>query len=304
MRDKESASWVKGTGSHGVLGEVNGNVQVDASVRERAVGEKGKRRERPDLSKSVDSDILFDITGRTLLLGRVEFCFVTAWNAFPWGEYYWEEFHNKVVNLIDIRQKNHIEYKKNNPDKLPTYTIHRFAWALKASLDIGIFPQQLSLVRWGKTSIEDHMTILMLRKNLYCWMTWAASLRMMNLMHILDKMDVVPQMERKLVEDPSDAAIDREPMDAIGHPDENEGPNEKEDPSDATIDGEHTNAIGHPDENEGPSEKEPSSYVLNTPVDNGDVLMTDAPDTINLADPPSHESKITSPGGSEKKEMD
>nr|GEU89610.1 ribonuclease H-like domain-containing protein [Tanacetum cinerariifolium] len=34
-------------------------------------------------------------------------------------EYYWEEFHNKVVNLIDIRRKNHIEYKKYNPDKLP-----------------------------------------------------------------------------------------------------------------------------------------------------------------------------------------
>ncbi|GKD44174.1 phospholipase-like protein [Tanacetum coccineum] len=60
-------------------------------------------------------------------------------------------------------------------------------------------------------------------------------------------------------------------------------------------------AVGHPDENEGPNEKEPISYVLNTSVDNGDVLMTDAPDTINLADPPSHESKITSPCGSEKK---
>nr|GFA90077.1 hypothetical protein [Tanacetum cinerariifolium] len=32
----------------------------------------------PDLSKSVDSDILFDITGRTLLLGRAEFCLVTG----------------------------------------------------------------------------------------------------------------------------------------------------------------------------------------------------------------------------------
>nr|GEY84070.1 phospholipase-like protein [Tanacetum cinerariifolium] len=153
--------------------------------------------QRPDLSKSVDSDILFDIVGRTLLLGRAEFCLVSgfacekvvfpkyldggippfvrrlfpdklkkleknkdgelvqdkvakedkkvvpnfmlrliddlaAWNDFPWGEYYWEEFHNKVVNLIDIHRKNHIEYKKYNPDKLPMYTIHGFAWALKA----------------------------------------------------------------------------------------------------------------------------------------------------------------------------
>ncbi|GJX13033.1 phospholipase-like protein [Tanacetum coccineum] len=162
--------------------------------------------QRPDLSKSIDSDILFDIAGRTLLLGRAEFCLVTgfacgkvvfpkylddgippfvrrivtighlgelvsdkatkgkaaqpsdkgdkvsvmirdlgivfsgsrgkkvvptfmlrlvndlaAWDDFPWGEYYWEEFHNKVVNLIDKRKNNHIEFKKENPSKLPTF---------------------------------------------------------------------------------------------------------------------------------------------------------------------------------------
>nr|GEX33902.1 reverse transcriptase domain-containing protein [Tanacetum cinerariifolium] len=38
---EERASWDLGTGSHGVLGEVDGTVQVDAGVRERAVGEKG-----------------------------------------------------------------------------------------------------------------------------------------------------------------------------------------------------------------------------------------------------------------------
>ncbi|GJW61790.1 hypothetical protein Tco_0111125 [Tanacetum coccineum] len=35
-------------------------------------------RARPGLSKSVDSDILFDIDGRTLLLGRAKFCLVTG----------------------------------------------------------------------------------------------------------------------------------------------------------------------------------------------------------------------------------
>nr|GEV12392.1 hypothetical protein [Tanacetum cinerariifolium] len=45
MRDKESASWVKGTGSHGVLGEVNGTVQVDAGVLDGRMGKMGKRRE-------------------------------------------------------------------------------------------------------------------------------------------------------------------------------------------------------------------------------------------------------------------
>ncbi|GKD84788.1 hypothetical protein Tco_1355942, partial [Tanacetum coccineum] len=84
-------------------------------------------------------------------------------------------------------------------------------------------------------------------------------------------------------EDPSDAAIDGEHLDAVGHPDENKGPNEKEDPSDAAVDGEHMDVVGHPD------------------LMQSDVLMTDAPDTINLADPPSHESEITSPCSSEKK---
>nr|GEX73025.1 hypothetical protein [Tanacetum cinerariifolium] len=42
----------KGTGSHGVLGEVNGTVQVDAGVRERSVGEKGKKA-----GKEVDAGV-------------------------------------------------------------------------------------------------------------------------------------------------------------------------------------------------------------------------------------------------------
>nr|GFD13353.1 hypothetical protein [Tanacetum cinerariifolium] len=36
---KDSTSWVKGTWSHGVFGEVNGTVQVDAGVRDGLVGE-------------------------------------------------------------------------------------------------------------------------------------------------------------------------------------------------------------------------------------------------------------------------
>nr|GEX81018.1 phospholipase-like protein [Tanacetum cinerariifolium] len=39
--------------------------------------------QRPGLSKSIDSDILFDIAGHTLLLGRAEFCLVTG---FAYGK--------------------------------------------------------------------------------------------------------------------------------------------------------------------------------------------------------------------------
>nr|GEX79349.1 phospholipase-like protein [Tanacetum cinerariifolium] len=59
---------------------------------------------------------------------------LAAWDDFPGGENYWEEFHNTVVNLFEKRKNNHIEFKKENPSKLPTYTIHGFAWALKASI--------------------------------------------------------------------------------------------------------------------------------------------------------------------------
>nr|GEZ10530.1 hypothetical protein [Tanacetum cinerariifolium] len=42
---KERASWDLDTGSHGVLGEVDGTIQVDAGVWDGAVGEKGFWRE-------------------------------------------------------------------------------------------------------------------------------------------------------------------------------------------------------------------------------------------------------------------
>nr|GFA61817.1 hypothetical protein [Tanacetum cinerariifolium] len=43
IRVESCASWVKGTGSHGVLGEVDGTVQVDAGVQDGTVWEKGKK---------------------------------------------------------------------------------------------------------------------------------------------------------------------------------------------------------------------------------------------------------------------
>ncbi|GJZ32438.1 phospholipase-like protein, partial [Tanacetum coccineum] len=452
--------------------------------------------QRPGLSKSVDSDILFDIAGHTLLLGRAEFCLVTgftcgkvvfpkyldggippfvrrlfsnklkkleknkdgelvqdkaekgeaaqpsvtikdlgelvqkdakwkklsaddfvrvcllymselifrgpedkkvvptfmlrlvddlaAWNDFPWGEYYWEEFHNKVVNLIDIRRKNHIECKKYNPDKLPTYTIHEFAWAFKAKMGHKWYrrsydyldgqEKSVPLDDLGGVSQDDESDAYTRQDGHGATVGAKVSGKAMNdadmsaIVHVEetksareivlenkvesleakveklqldhDKMAVFFENFKKIwpelvpptpdaKEDPSDAAIDGEHLDAVGHPDENKGPNEKEDPSDAAIDGEHMDAVSHPNENEGPNAKEdpsdttingehmdiigspdeteepnaqePISHVLNTPVDNSDVLMTYAPNTINLADPPSHKSEITSPCSSEKK---
>ncbi|GKB70901.1 hypothetical protein Tco_0932313 [Tanacetum coccineum] len=366
---------------------------------------------RPGLSKSVDSDILFDLVGSTLLLGRAEFCLVTgfacgkvvfpkyldgsilpfvrrlfpdklkkleknkdgelvqdkaakgkaaqssvmikdlgelvqkdakwkklsaddsvrvcllymselifrgpedkkvvpafmlrlvddlaAWNNFALGEYYWEEYHNKDSNPTTKLQPTDAKMGQNWYRRLYDYLDGK--------------EKSVPLDDLGGVSQDDESDAYTRQDGRGATVGAKVSGEAMNDANI----------SAVVHEDPSDAAIDGEHMDAIGHLDENEGPNEKEDPSDAAIDGEHMDVIGHPDENEGPNTEEdpsdatidgehmdtigipdaqePISYVLSTPVDNDDVLMMDAPDTINLADPPSHEYKITSPCGSEKK---
>lgn len=59
---------------------------------------------------------------------------IPAWNAFPWGEYYWEQFYENVKNLIHRRAKVHMKILEKNTSSKPTYSIYGFAWALKASI--------------------------------------------------------------------------------------------------------------------------------------------------------------------------
>ncbi|GKE70746.1 hypothetical protein Tco_1528818 [Tanacetum coccineum] len=210
---------------------------------------------------------------------------LAAWNDFPWDEYYWEEFHNKVVNLIDIRQNNHIEYKKYNPDKLPTYTIHGFAWRqdsnpttklqltdakmgqnwYRSSYDyLDVKEKSVPLDDFGGVSRDDESDAYTRQDGRGATVGAKVSGEAMNdadmsVVVYVEEKKSAREIVLKNKEDPSDAAIDGEHMDAVGHPDEKEGPNEKEDPSDAAIDGEHMDAVGHPDENEGPNAKEDSS---------------------------------------------
>ncbi|GKA79265.1 phospholipase-like protein, partial [Tanacetum coccineum] len=338
--------------------------------------------QRLGLSKSIDSDILFDIAGRTLLLGRVEFCLVTekkkdgelvqdksekgkaaqpsdkgdfdsvtikdlgelvqkdakwkklsvddsirvcllymselifrgpedkkvipsfmlrmvddlaAWNDFPWGEYYWEEFHNKDSNPTTKLQPTDAEIGQDGRGATVGAKVSG-----EAMNDV-----DMSAVVHVKETKSTREIVLKNKVE-----SLEAVVEKLKLDH--DKMAVFFENFKKFwpelvpptpdaKEDPSDAAIDGEHMDAVGHPDENERPNAKEDPSDAAIDREHMDAIGSPNETEEPNAHDPISHVLNMLVDNGDVLMMDVHDTINLADPPSHESEIMSPCSSEKK---
>nr|GEX55319.1 hypothetical protein [Tanacetum cinerariifolium] len=305
--------------------------------------------QRPSLSNSVDSNILFDVAGHTLLLGRAEFCLVTcfacgkvifpryldggiplfvkrlflnklkkleknkdAWNNFPWGEYYCEEFHNKDSNPTTKLQLNDAEMGQN--------------WYKRSYDYLDVKEKSILLDDFGGVSQDDESDAYTRQDGCGATVGAKVSGEVMNdvdisaIVHVEEtksvreivledkvefleaKVEKLQLDHDKMAEDPLDAAIDGEHMDVVGHPNENEGPNEKEDPLDTTIiNREHMDTIGILDETEEPNAQEPISYVLNTPVDNGDVLITNAPGTINLADHLSHESEITSPCGSMKK---
>ncbi|PWA68181.1 F-box domain-containing protein [Artemisia annua] len=55
-----------------------------------------------------------------------------AWNAFPWGEYIWIEFHNKIYNAISkVRDRHLLEIASKGDHYTATYTLCGFAFALK-----------------------------------------------------------------------------------------------------------------------------------------------------------------------------
>nr|GEX49154.1 hypothetical protein [Tanacetum cinerariifolium] len=67
-----------------------------------------------------------------------------AWNAFPWGEYMWEKFYNKTVNVVSRHTKHHLVELKKNPNFNATYNLYGFAWAFK----IWILESYLNSQKW------------------------------------------------------------------------------------------------------------------------------------------------------------
>lgn len=60
-----------------------------------------------------------------------------AWNAFPWGEYIWEEFHNRVYNaVLKVRERHLTEIAEKGSRHVATYTLCGFAFALKVSVSV------------------------------------------------------------------------------------------------------------------------------------------------------------------------
>nr|GEX04242.1 phospholipase-like protein [Tanacetum cinerariifolium] len=71
----------QGTMTYDCKVTIRSKLKMIPNIKERISSSKKRLdllKKLPDLNKSVDSDILFDIAGRTLLLGRAEFWLVTG----------------------------------------------------------------------------------------------------------------------------------------------------------------------------------------------------------------------------------
>ncbi|GJV25573.1 hypothetical protein Tco_1378268 [Tanacetum coccineum] len=79
-----------------------------------------------------------------------------AWNAFPWGEYMWEKFYNRTVNVVSRHTEHHLALLKKNPNFNATYNLYGFAWAFKMSnpnVPLIASPEEMSHA-WFKDSAE------------------------------------------------------------------------------------------------------------------------------------------------------
>ena len=56
---------------------------------------------------------------------------IDAWNVFPWGEYMWDKFYQRTVNVVHRHRKDHLAKLKENPKFNATYNLYGFSWAFK-----------------------------------------------------------------------------------------------------------------------------------------------------------------------------
>ena len=56
---------------------------------------------------------------------------IDSWNDFPWGEYMWDKFYNRTVNVVSRHTEHHLAELKKNLNFNATYNLYRFAWAFK-----------------------------------------------------------------------------------------------------------------------------------------------------------------------------
>ena len=60
---------------------------------------------------------------------------LAAWNAFPWGEHMWQEFHDRIFMLVSSKRNEYMEgYARKGAAYQAVYNLYGFAFALKVSI--------------------------------------------------------------------------------------------------------------------------------------------------------------------------
>ncbi|GJZ18781.1 hypothetical protein Tco_0555371 [Tanacetum coccineum] len=54
-----------------------------------------------------------------------------AWNDYPWGEYLWDKFYKRIVNVVALHRDHHLVEMKKNLNFNATYNLYGFVWAFK-----------------------------------------------------------------------------------------------------------------------------------------------------------------------------
>ncbi|PWA66240.1 phospholipase-like protein [Artemisia annua] len=63
------------------------------------------------------------------------------WNVFPWGEYMWEKFYTRTVNVVPKHSQLYLNAIETNPYYQPTYNLYGFCWAFKEmNPTVDLFP--------------------------------------------------------------------------------------------------------------------------------------------------------------------
>ncbi|PWA82900.1 phospholipase-like protein [Artemisia annua] len=78
-----------------------------------------------------------------------------AWDAFPWGEYMWREFHDRVYNVVSNKRNTHLkEYVKLGSAYTATHSLYGFVFALKIFV-LESFPNSSkNQSLWWRSSFE------------------------------------------------------------------------------------------------------------------------------------------------------
>ncbi|PWA40828.1 phospholipase-like protein [Artemisia annua] len=85
------------------------------------------------------------------------------WNVFPWGEYMWEKFYTRTVNVVPKHNQLHLNAIETNPYYQPTYNLYGFCWAFKSSnwwvKNLNVIPRGIAWTKVATFGKSDYSTI-------------------------------------------------------------------------------------------------------------------------------------------------